>query len=347
MIYFFIITKFIINSKLNIYLVTHYYLMSNDFDLISADSRTVALPVGRPELYNMYKHALGCFWITEEISFEEDATQFPKLSPAIKQAIMTIIGWFASSDGRVVTNLSERFIKEIPIYEVTRFFNVQNTMEDIHAETYARNIEEIIPDKASRDKLFMALDTMPIIKRMNDYADSTTSSDDKLAIRLLKFACIEGIWFTGCFAFIDWLNEKNLMPGLCHANRLISRDEGLHTDFGLKLITLIKPTRNLTGEEAHYYVSEAIAIGCNFISEMLPKQELIGMNAKFMTKHIQSKADDMLMKIRHKVIWNIPSPFTFSDRRGLLGKTGFFEQRVADYAKASSSTADDEIDTDV
>jgi ribonucleotide reductase beta subunit family protein with ferritin-like domain len=321
--------------------------MSVDFDLISLDSRTVALPIGRPDLYDMYKKSTECFWVTDEITFEADAQQFPTLHKAIRQGVTTIIGWFASSDGRVVTNLSERFIKEIPIYEVTRFFNFQNAMEDIHAHTYARNIEEIIPDKTTRDKLFAAIDTMPIIKRMNDYVDSATISSDKLSARLLRFACVEGIWFTGCFAFIDWLGEQNLMPGMVHANRLISRDEGLHTDFGLKLITMIKPGRNLTGEEAHYYIREAVSIGIDFINEMLPKQELIGMNANFMTQHIQSKADDMLMKIRHKVIWNVPSPFTFSNLRGIPGKTGFFEHRVADYAKTSAATADNELDMDV
>lgn len=318
-----------------------------DFDLIELDSRTTALPVGRPDIHAKYKEALSTFWVTEEISFDKDAEQFPTLHPAIKTALMFIIGWFASSDGRVVVNLTERFIKEIPIYEVIRFFNFQNMIEDVHAETYSRNIQEIIPLKADRDKLFAALDNMPIIKRMNEYADSTTASSDKLSARMLRFACLEGIWFTGCFAFIDWLGEQGIMPGLLHANRLISRDEGLHTDFGLLMITKIKQSRNLTGEEAHYYVREAVSIGTDFINDMLPKQELIGMNAKFMQQHIQSKADDMLMKIRHTVIWKVPSPFTFSNQRSLKGKTGFFEQRVADYAKTSKSTGDDEVDYDI
>ena len=288
-------------------------------------------------LYKMYKQQVGVFWTPEEIDFSKDAEDWASLSPDEKHFIKTILAFFAGSDGIVQENLATRFQREATSQVVKLFYSFQNAMEGIHAETYSLLIDTYVKDKEEQNRLFQAIDTIPCIKKKADWALKWIDSQEDFTTRLLAFACVEGIFFSGAFCSIYWLKKRGLMPGLTFSNELISRDEGLHTLFAVALYHAQKS--GLPVERVHSIIREAVEIEKEFIVEALPCS-LIGMNSKLMTQYIEFVADRLAVQLGTPKIYTSANPFDFMDLISLEGKTNFFEKKVSDYSRPTESTTD-------
>ncbi len=311
--------------------------MSNidEFDLIPSDNRQVALPIGRPELYNMYEMSVNNFWKPDEIRFDRDRTDYDIASPALKTAIELVLAWFACADS-LIANALTSFMTTIPILEAQMFYRFAASMEDIHALTYAKNIDMMIRDPKKKELIFSAVSNMKIIKKMCDYTSLNVKSKDKAAVILLKQACVEGLWFTSPFAFIDWLSADGKFPGMGKANDLISRDEGLHARFGLVMTKYVKPEFALTESEIRDVIAVSVEIANELIDEMFPKRELVGMNADLMKGHVQSKVNDMMAILGRDMIYQIyKSPFN-NMARNVKGIINNFEKTNANYSLGSA-----------
>ncbi len=281
-------------------------------------------------LFDMYKKSVASFWTPEEISFVKDGDDWAKLNDDERHFIKRILAFFAGSDGIVQENLATRFQREVDSQVVKLFYSFQNAMEGIHAETYSLLIDTYVKDEEEKNHLFQAIDTIPCIGKKAKWALKWIDSQDDFAKRLVAFAAVEGIFFSGAFCSIYWLKKRGLMPGLTFSNELISRDEGLHTLFAVALYHTLKD--KLSEETIREILTEAVEIEKEFICDALPCS-LIGMNAKMMSQYIEFVADRLAVQLGCQKIFRAQNPFDFMDMISLEGKTNFFEKKVSEYSR--------------
>ena len=294
--------------------------------------RFTLFPIEKPKLFQKYKDHLAVFWTVEEIDLAKDLKDWVKLSENERYFIKNILGFFAGSDGIVQENLAGRFMNEIQLAEARQFYSVQLMMEAIHNQTYSLLIDTYIDDKQDKLELFHATQTIPCVKRKADWAQKWIESrTESFATRLVAFAVVEGIFFSGSFCAIYWLKERGLMPGLTTSNEFIARDEGLHTDFACALYEEIE--RKLPIEKVHEILIEAVEIEKQFITESLPCH-LIGMNSTLMAQYIEFVASRLSKQLGYGELFATDNPFDFMERISLEGKDNFFEKRVTSYAKS-------------
>ena len=302
--------------------------------------RFVLFPIQHPDLWKKYKNHCAVMWFAEEIDLSKDMAHWEKLTEDERHFIKHIIGFFAGSDGIVMENLATRFTREVQWPEAKFFYAVQNQMEAIHSETYSLLIDTYIHDPKEKNEILHAIETIPCVKKKADWAlQWIDSAEADFSTRLLAFAAVEGIFFSGAFCAIFWLKERGVMPGLTLSNEFIARDEGLHTDFACALYG--KLVNRLTKQKAHKILREAVKIEKKFITKALPC-ELIGMNAKLMSQYIEFVADRLSLQLGYPKIYNAVNPFDFMERISLENKDNFFEKRVSTYGKAGvGKTAED------
>ncbi|KAF8308474.1 ribonucleotide reductase small subunit [Clavulina sp. PMI_390] len=309
-------------------------LDEKDEPLLKPSSRRFVLfPIQYHEIWQMYKKAEASFWTAEEMDLSKDLHDWEeRLNDNERHFISHVLAFFAASDGIVNENLLERFSGEVQAAEARCFYGFQIMMENIHSETYSLLIDTYIKDPAQREHLFDAVESIPCIKKKADWALRWISDDKStFAERLIAFAAVEGIFFSGSFASIFWLKKRGLMPGLTFSNELISRDEGMHTDFACLLFShlLKRPHPEVVAK----IITEAVEIEIEFLTDALPVA-LIGMNSTLMAQYIQFVADRLLVALGNEKHYNVTNPFDFMDMISLQGKTNFFEKRVSDYRKA-------------
>ncbi|ODV78949.1 uncharacterized protein CANTADRAFT_26054 [Suhomyces tanzawaensis NRRL Y-17324] len=301
--------------------------------LIENPSRFVLFPIKYHEIWQMYKKAEASFWTAEEIDLSKDINDWNnRLNDNERFFISRILAFFAASDGIVNENLVENFSAEVQISEAKCFYGFQIMMENIHSETYSLLIDTYIKDRKQADYLFNAIDNIPCIKKKADWALRWINDEDALfGERLVAFAAVEGIFFSGSFASIFWLKKRGLMPGLTFSNELICRDEGLHTDFACLLFSHLENRPNQ--EIVEKIITEAVKIEKEFFTDALPIH-LLGMNSNLMCQYVEFVADRLLVALGNKKVYNVQNPFDFMENISLAGKTNFFEKRVSDYQKA-------------
>lgn len=293
--------------------------------------RFVLLPIQHKEIWEMYKKAQASFWTAEEIDLSQDLVDWAKLNENEKHFVSHILAFFAASDGIVNENLALRFSSEVQIPEARCFYGFQIAIENIHSETYSLLIDTYIRNAQEKEHLFNAIETVPCVKKKAEWALRWISSETSFAERLVAFAAVEGIFFSGSFCSIFWLKKRGLMPGLTFSNELISRDEGLHCDFACLLYSMIE--NKPSDETILRIITDAVAIEKEFITEALPV-DLIGMNAKMMAQYIEFVADRLLKALGYSAVYNASNPFDWMELISLEGKTNFFEKRVGDYQKS-------------
>jgi len=298
--------------------------------LESSTARFTTFPIRYPDLWSLYKKAVGSFWTVEEIDLSADLKDWDKLTSDEQHFIKTILAFFAASDGIVFENLDLNFTHEVQISEARSFYAYQGFNESIHGETYSLMIDKLVRDAEEKARLFKAIETVPAVKHKAEWAIKWMSPDAPFAQRLVAFACVEGIFFSGSFCAIFWLKKRGLMPGLSFSNELISRDEGLHQEFAVTLFGHLqsKPTKDTVRE----IVQSAVAIEKEFIIDALPCR-LIGMDSTQMSQYIEFVADRLLQQLGCKPYWESLNPFDWMETISLEGKTNFFEKRVGDYSK--------------
>ena len=303
-------------------------------------NRFVIFPIKHHDIWEWYKKMEASFWTAEEIDLSQDLNDWNnKLNNDEKYFIKHILAFFAASDGIVNENLAENFVNEVQYAEAKFFYGFQIMMENIHSETYSLLIDTYVKDEAEKDELFNALEVFPAIKKKADWALKWIDSDS-FAERLIAFAAVEGIFFSGAFCSIYWLKKRGLMPGLTFSNELISRDEGVHCDFAVHLHNhhLVNKVPKARIREI---IIDALKIEREFITESLPVS-LIGMNAGLMTQYLEFVADRLLVELGCDREYNTANPFDFMDMISLQGKTNFFEKKVAEYQKAGVMNTDSE-----
>lgn len=296
------------------------------------DNRFVIFPIQHNDLWDWYKKQQACFWTAEEIDLHSDLDDWNnKLSDDERYFIKHILAFFAASDGIVNENLAENFVNEVQYSEAKFFYGFQIMMENIHSETYSLLIDTYVKDETEKDKLFRAIEVFPAIKKKADWALKWIESDS-FAERLIAFAAVEGIFFSGAFCSIFWLKKRGLLPGLTFSNELISRDEGMHCDFAVHL-----HNKHMVNKVPKARITEIIVDALNiereFVTESLPVS-LIGMNAKLMTEYLEFVTDRLLLEFGCEKEYNATNPFDFMEMISLEGKTNFFEKRVSEYQKA-------------
>ena len=301
--------------------------------LTPSDDRFVVFPIQHPDLWAKYKQHMTVFWTPEEIDLSKDMAHWEKLTENERHFIKNILGFFAGSDGIVMENLAMRFSHEVQWPEAKFFYACQNLLESVHSETYSLLIDTYISDSVEKANLLNAIQTIPSVKKKADWAlQWVDSKDADFGTRLIAFAAIEGIFFSGAFCAIFWLKQRGVMPGLTVSNEFIARDEGLHTDFACLLYSKI--VNRLPKAKVHKLIREAVKIEKHFITKALPC-ELIGMNAKLMTQYIEFVADRLSLQLGYPKIYSATNPFDFMERISLENKDNFFEKRVTTYAKAA------------
>jgi ribonucleotide reductase beta subunit family protein with ferritin-like domain len=298
-----------------------------------SEDRFVIFPIKHHDVWTKYKQHMAVHWTAEEIDLSKDMRDWEKLNDNERHFIKHILGFFAGSDGIVMENLATRFSREVQWPEARFFYACQNLLEAVHSETYSLLIDTYITDPTEKEKILGAISTIPAVKKKADWALQWIESlDANFATRLLAFACVEGIFFSGAFCAIYWLKERGVMPGLTLSNEFIARDEGLHTDFACLLYSKI--VNRLDKKTAHKIIREAVKIEKQFITKALPC-ELIGMNAELMKQYIEFVADRLSLQLGYPKIYSAANPFDFMERISLEGKDNFFEKRVSTYAKAA------------
>ena len=299
------------------------------------DNRFVMFPIKYNDIWDMYKKQVECFWRPEEIDLTKDLTHWDALNTDERYFISLILAFFAASDGIVLENLAQRFMCDVQVSEARAFYGFQIAMENIHSQTYSLLIETYIKEKEEKHMLFNAIDNFPCIKKKSDWAQKWIRDNrSSFATRLVAFACVEGIFFSGAFCSIFWLKKRGLMPGLTFSNELISRDEALHCEFAVLLYS--KLVKKIDKARIHEIIKEAVEIETEFICEALPCR-LIGMNSLMMTQYIQFVADRLCVQLGYKKIYNVLNPFDWMELISLEGKTNFFERKVGEYALANKT----------
>lgn len=320
--------------------------MENNEPLLTPDdSRFVVLPVIHQDIWVMYKKAVSSFWVAEEINLSRDLGEWANLSDDERYFVSMILAFFAGADGLVNENLALRFYNDVQNSEARLFYGFQVAMEGIHQEVYANIIDTYIADKDQKHKLFNAITEFDFIASKADFCKKYISSSSSFAERLVAFACVEGIMFSGAFCSIFWLKKRGLLKGLTFSNELISRDEALHCEFAVLLYSKLR-TR-LSQSHFHRVVKEAVDNEVGFICGALPCR-LIGMNADMMTQYIYFVADRLCIQMGYSRIYDAPNPFNWMELISLQSKSNFFENKVSEYALATRDVADDifELSTD-
>lgn len=312
--------------------------MPNEPLLDESQNRYVIFPIQHDEFWKMYKQSEANFWTTEELDLSKDTNDWKKLSENERHFVENVLAFFAASDGIVNENLVERFCQEVKILEAKFFYGFQIAMENIHSETYSLLIDTYIKDPLKKDRLFNAIDTMPCVQKKAQWALKwINDSDSPFVNRVIGFAAVEGIFFSGSFCSIFWLKKRGLMPGLCHSNELISRDEGMHCEFA---VLMYKNLKDKPGDSVvQQIIKEAVLIEKEFITEAL-SCELIGMNATLMSQYIEYVADRLLQMFGVAKVYNSPNPFDWMEMISVQGKTNFFEKRVGEYSNKANPNAE-------
>ena len=305
--------------------------------------RWVLFPIQHHDIWKMYKQAQASFWTAEEVDLGRDSTDWDKLTESEKHFIRYVLAFFAASDGIVLENLATRFIDDTDIPEARCFYGFQAMIENVHSETYSLLIDTLIKDPQEKHDTFHAIETMTCVRDKANWATKWMQAENSFAERLVAFACVEGILFSGSFCAIFWLKKRGIMPGLCFSNELISRDEGMHTDFACLMYSKL-PTK-LDDSIVADVVQEAVKVEKSFILDALPCR-LIGMNSQSMGQYIEFVADRLLLALGHVKVYHSKNPFDWMDMISLQGKTNFFEKRVAEYQKANVMTGRSEFDID-
>lgn len=293
--------------------------------------RFVLFPIQKDDIWQFYKKAQASFWTAEEIDLSQDLKDWNNLNDGERHFISHVLAFFAASDGIVNENLAENFLSEVQFTEAKFFYGFQIAIENIHSETYSLLIDTYVKDPTEKNKLFNAIETIPCVKKKADWA-LRWIDNGSFAERLIAFAAVEGIFFSGSFCSIFWLKKRGLMPGLTFSNELISRDEGLHCDFACLLYN-DHLVGQLSKETVTEIIRDAVEIEKEFVTDAIPVK-LIGMNAELMCQYIEFVADRLLEELECDKIYNTTNPFDFMDMISLQGKTNFFEKRVAEYQKA-------------
>ena len=307
--------------------------------LAADDNRFVMFPIKYDDIWQMYKKQIDCFWRAEEIDLSKDMNDWNSLNADEQMFLSMILAFFAASDGIVLENLAERFMSEVQVSEARAFYGFQIAMENIHSQVYSMLIDTYVKNEEEKSRLFNAINVFPCIKRKSDWAQKWIHDNrSSFATRLVAFACIEGIFFSGAFCSIYWMKKRGLMPGLTFSNELISRDEALHCEFAILLYS--KLVKKMSKAKFYELVKEAVEIETEFICDALPCR-LIGMNAQLMTEYIQFVADRLSLQMGYEKIYNAKNPFDFMELISLEGKTNFFERSVGDYALANKTMSSD------
>lgn len=316
-----------------------------DFSKQNSDNRFVLFPITFNNVWKSYKDAVSTFWTPEEVDLSKDKTDWEKLNDNERYFIKNVLAFFAGSDGIVMENLGQRFMNDIDIPEIRAFYSYQLFIENIHSEMYSLLIDTYISNEEEKSVLFDAINTMPAVSKKANWALKWIDNTDSFETRLVAFAAVEGIFFSGSFCAIYWLKNRGLMPGLTFSNELISKDEGMHTDFACLLYSMSK--NKLTDDEMNKIIGEAVSIEKEFITESLPCH-LIGMNADLMKQYIEFCADRILMQLGHDSIYNSTNPFSFMELISLRPKSNFFECRVGEYQKSGvgKTTSDNDFGLD-
>jgi len=307
--------------------------------LIPDDKRFVMFPILYQDIWKMYEKQVDCFWRPQEIDLTKDISDWISLNDQEQYFISMILAFFAASDGIVLENLAQRFMSEIQLAEARAFYSFQIAMENIHSHTYSLLIETYIKDENKKNKLFSAIENYACIKKKAEWAQKWIhDSNSNFATRLVAFACVEGIFFSGAFCSIYWLKNRGIMHGLTFSNELISRDEALHTEFAILLYN--KLNTKIEEIEIHKIIKEAVLIETEFICDALPCR-LIGMNSLLMTQYIQFVADRLLVQLGYNKIFNVSNPFDWMELISIENKTNFFESRVSEYALANKTKTEE------
>src|SRR5690554_528048 len=316
--------------------------MSEEPILKENKDRFVLFPIQHHDIWKFYKQAEASFWTAEEIDLSQDLRDWANLNDGERHFITHVLAFFAASDGIVNENLAEHFVAEVQYTEAKFFYGFQIAIENIHSETYSLLIDTYVKDPKEKDRLFHAIDTMDCVKKKAEWALRWISQGN-FQERLIAFAAVEGIFFSGSFCSIFWLKKRGLMPGLTFSNELISRDEGLHCDFACYLYTH-HVVNQLPKDLVTDIIKDAVEIEKEFVTDALPVK-LIGMNAGLMCQYIEFVADRLLLELGCEKVWNSTNPFDFMDMISLQGKTNFFEKRVGDYQKAGVMKAKDAMES--
>jgi ribonucleotide reductase beta subunit family protein with ferritin-like domain len=306
--------------------------------LSEEENRYVIFPIKHDSFWKMYKQAEANFWTSEELDLSKDLSDWQKLNEQEQYYIKHILAFFAASDGIVNENLVEKFCQEVKILEAKFFYGFQIAMENIHSETYSLLIDTYIKDPVEKDRLFNAVDNVPSIRKKADWALKwINDKDSPFCNRVIGFAAVEGIFFSGAFCSIFWLKKRGLMPGLCHSNELISRDEGLHTEFAVLMYKNLvnKPENSVIYE----IIKDAVTIEKEFITESF-SCELLGMNKNLMSQYIEYVADRLLLMFGLEKVYHKENPFDWMELIAVQGKTNFFEKRVGEYANKANPNID-------
>jgi ribonucleoside-diphosphate reductase beta chain len=329
--------------------ISNSILKINDNDEIllkNNSKRFVLFPIEYPSIYELYKKAESAFWTTHEVDLSKDLKDWEQLTEDEKYFIKNVIGFFAGSDGIIMENLAVRFMREVQIPEARAFYSYQIFNEAVHSETYSLLIDTYIKDREEKEKIFNSIENIPSVAKKAKWAYKWIENNNvSFATRLVAFAIVEGIFFSGSFCAIYWLKKRGLMPGLTFSNELISKDEGIHCEFACLLYKMIK--NRLDKNIIREIFEEAINIEKEFITESIPCA-LIGMNAPLMKQYIEFVADRLLIQLGYDKIWNVENPFDFMDLISLRPKANFFELRVSEYAKSTIAVdnTDFEINND-
>jgi ribonucleoside-diphosphate reductase subunit M2 len=298
-------------------------------------------PIQDMDAWIMYKKQVDCFWRVEEVDLSKDIVHWKQLTDSEQHFISMILAFFASSDGIVLENLALRFMADVQSSEARAFYGFQIAMENIHSEMYSVLIDTYV-EQSKKSSLFRAIETFPCIQKKAEWALTWIGDSSSFATRLVGFACVEGIFFSGAFCSIYWMKKRGLMPGLTFSNELISRDESMHTDFA---VLLYKRQEPLSQEVLHSIVKEAVTIEKEFIVDSLPCK-LIGMNSESMSQYIEFVADRLCTQLGYPKIYQSTNPFSWMEMISLEGKTNFFEKRVGEYALANTEKTDDMFSAD-
>jgi ribonucleoside-diphosphate reductase beta chain len=300
-----------------------------------SNKRFVLFPIMYDDIYKLYKKAVSSFWTVDEIDLSKDLNDWEKLNDNERHFIKNILGFFAGSDGIIMENLAMRFINEVDIPEAKAFYSYQIFNESIHSETYSLLIDTYIKDNSEKEKIFNSINTVPSVSKKAEWAYKWIENKEvNFATRLIAFAIVEGIFFSGSFCAIYWLKKRGLMPGLTFSNELISKDEGMHCEFAILMYNTLaeRINENIIQE----IFKEAVLIEKEFITESI-QCNMIGMNSELMKQYIEFVSDRLLVQLGYNKIWNSENPFDFMEMISLRPKSNFFEVRVGEYAKAKIS----------